>query len=155
MQEIKSKYRQWRALVKHFELNDYDTNRCTPPIYNVTAKINAESAKYIQLCENNDIDGVLDLFTDDLIVMQEGYPTAIGKNDAKQYFSWINDVKTMTIDTKEGSPLNSCSGDNFVFERTEIKSISSTDQVSKGKSLAIWKKVGDSYKMYTHMYNSD
>ncbi|XP_038069901.1 uncharacterized protein LOC119739145 [Patiria miniata] len=123
----------------------------------VTDKIKAESAKYVDRGQKHDIDGMLELYTDDMVLMPQGHGTVTqGKPYAKTHMAWVNHVRSITMDTKEVAPLNSCSGDNYVFQRSETVAINDKDVVIfKGKNLIIWKKVGDSYKIYTHMYNMD
>jgi ketosteroid isomerase-like protein len=125
--------------------------RINPALQNI-AKIN-QMAK--DAAESHDLQAYLNMYSEDVLMLPNGYPGFVGKYALEKSFSWIPYVGTVEYDIKYLDYSNPANGRALEIKEFVIKN--KRGQVMfMGKALQIWsldRSTGD-WKIILEMYNN-
>ncbi len=116
------------------------------------AEIEAVNAKWMELFNKGDFDGIASLYTDDATAfppgsaMVKGRPAigAMWKSMAEQ----VSDPKVTTLDVKPLGPSAAREIGTF-----SLKTKGPTPQEVTGKYVVVWEKVGGDWKLAADIWN--
>jgi len=124
----------------------------TVPAFAQKAEIEAVNAKWMELFNKGDFDGIASLYTEDAVAFPPGSSmvkgrTAIGamwKSMAEQ----VSDPKLTTLEVKPLGPSAASEIGTF-----SLKTKGPTPQEVSGKYVVVWEKVGDDWKLAADIWN--
>ena len=124
----------------------------TVPAFAQRAEIEAVNAKWMELFNKGDFDGIASLYTEDAVAFPPGSSmvkgrTAIGamwKSMAEQ----VSDPKLTTLDVKPLGPSAAREIGTF-----SLKTKGPTPQEVSGKYVVVWEKVGSEWKLSADIWN--
>jgi uncharacterized protein (TIGR02246 family) len=122
------------------------------PAFAQRAEIEAVNAKWIELFNKGDFDGIASLYTDDAAAFPPGFAIVKGraairgmwKNMADQ----VSDPKLTTVDVKRLGPSSAREIGTF-----SLKSEGPTPKEITGKYVVVWEKVGSHWKLAADIWN--
>ena len=122
------------------------------PAFAQKAEIDAVNAKWIDLFNNGDFDGVASLYTEDATAFPPG--SAMVKGRAAIAGMWksmaeqVSDPKLATLDVKPLGPSAAREIGTF-----SLKTKAPTPQEVTGKYVVVWEKVGNDWKLAADIWN--
>jgi len=124
----------------------------TVPAFAQRAEIEAVNAKWMELFNKGDFDGIASLYTEDAVAFPPGSSmvkgrTAIGamwKSMAEQ----VSDPKLTTLEVKPLGPSAASEIGTF-----SLKTKGPTPQEVSGKYVVVWEKVGSEWKLSADIWN--
>ena len=124
----------------------------TVPAFAQKAEIEAVNAKWMELFNKGDFDGIASLYTEDAVAFPPGSSmvkgrTAIGamwKSMAEQ----VSDPKLTTLEVKPLGPSAASEIGTF-----SLKTKGPTPQEVSGKYVVVWEKVGSEWKLSADIWN--
>ena len=122
------------------------------PAFAQRAEIEAVNAKWMELFNKGDFDGIASLYTEDAVAFPPGSSmvkgrTAVGamwKGMAEQ----VSDPKLTTLDVKPLGPSAAREIGTF-----SLKTKGPTPQDVSGKYMVVWEKVGSEWKLSADIWN--
>jgi uncharacterized protein (TIGR02246 family) len=122
------------------------------PAFAQRAEIEAGNAKWMELFNKGDFDGIASLYTEDAVAFPPGSSmvkgrTAIGamwKSMAEQ----VSNPKLTTLDVKPLGPSAAREIGTF-----SLKTKGPTPQEVSGKYVVVWEKVGSEWKLSADIWN--
>jgi uncharacterized protein (TIGR02246 family) len=118
------------------------------------AEIEAVNAKWIELFNKGDFDGVASLYTDDAVAFPPG--SAMVKGRAAIGAMWksmaeqVGDPKVTTLDVK---PLGPSAAREIGI--VSLKTKGPTPKEVTGKYVVVWEKVGSDWKLAADIWNDN
>ncbi len=122
------------------------------PAFAQKAEIDAVNAKWIDLFNNGDFDGVASLYTEDATAFPPG--SAMVKGRAAIAAMWksiaeqVSDPKLTTLDVKPLGPSSAREIGTFSLQSKGPK-----PQEMTGKYLVVWEKIGSQWKLAADIWN--
>jgi uncharacterized protein (TIGR02246 family) len=116
------------------------------------ADIDAANAKFVELFNKGDFDGIAQLYTEDATALPPG--AAMVKGRAAIGAMWkamaeqVTDVKVTALEVKPLSPDAAREIGTF-----SLKTKAATPQEVTGKYVVVWEKVGGEWKLATDIWN--
>ncbi|XP_066279646.1 uncharacterized protein [Branchiostoma lanceolatum] len=119
------------------------------------ALIAAQNEKFMTCFNANDMKGLANLFTEDGKIMPPGSDTGHGREGTEKVLSSYrvaSGVATLEIKSEEVGPM----GSDVIYERsTYISKTEDGTVADAGKSLVIWKKVGEDWFIHIDMFSQN
>ena len=116
------------------------------------AEIEAVNAKWVELFNKGDFDGVASLYTDDATAFPPGSGMVKGRAAIgamwKSMAEQVGDPKVITLDVKPLGPAAAREIGTF-----GLKTKGPTPQEVTGKYVVVWEKVGSDWKLATDIWN--
>ena len=122
------------------------------PAFAQKAEIDAVNAKWIELFNKGDFDGVASLYTEDATAFPPG--SAMVKGRAAIAAMWksiaeqVSDPNLTALDVKPLGPSSAREIGTF-----SLKTKGSTPQEVTGKYVVVWEKVGSDWKLAADIWN--
>jgi uncharacterized protein (TIGR02246 family) len=116
------------------------------------ADIDAANAKFVELFNKGDFDGIAQLYTEDATALPPG--AAMVKGRAAIGAMWkamaeqVTDVKVTALEVKPLGPDAAREIGTF-----SLKTKAATPQEVTGKYVVVWEKVGGEWKLATDIWN--
>jgi uncharacterized protein (TIGR02246 family) len=116
------------------------------------ADIDAANAKFVELFNKGDFEGIAQLYTEDATALPPG--AAMVKGRAAIGAMWramaeqVTDVKVTALDVKPLSPNAAREIGTF-----SLKTKGAAPQEVAGKYVVVWEKVGGEWKLATDIWN--
>jgi len=124
-----------------------------PPITGIAA-VRKLDEKYRAALLSNNIDDVLSLYDDNVIMMPDGYPAFKGKQALAPSLSWVNAVASVRGEIGGIAYLDK--EHRLILQRKTSTVIDKDgNTMFDGKTLLIWIKTSDGYKISLEMYNDN
>jgi ketosteroid isomerase-like protein len=114
--------------------------------------------KYVAAMKSSDIDALVSLCTDDVVIMSPNDSTLYGSAEWREWLEeYVQNFRIAALD--EPSRHVIIDGD-FATERTTymvaIEPLAGSRRIrDDGRSLTIWKRQGDTWKIWQTMWNSE
>jgi uncharacterized protein (TIGR02246 family) len=122
------------------------------PAVGQKAEIEAMNAKWIELFNKGDFDGIASLYTDDATALPPGSGMVKGRAAVgamwKGMAEQVSDPKLATLDVKPLGPSAAREIGTF-----SLKTKGPTPQEVTGKYVVVWEKVGTDWKLATDIWN--
>ncbi len=116
------------------------------------AEIEAVNAKWVELFNKGDFDGVASLYTDDATAFPPGSGMVKGRAAIgamwKSMAEQVGDPKVITLDVKPLGPSAAREIGTF-----SLKTKGPTPQEVTGKYVVVWEKVGIDWKLAADIWN--
>ena len=116
------------------------------------AEIEAVNAKWVELFNKGDFDGVASLYTDDATAFPPGSGMVKGRAAIgamwKSMAEQVSDPKVTTLDVKPLGPAAAREIGTF-----SLKTKGPTPQEVTGKYVVVWEKVGADWKLAADIWN--
>ena len=116
------------------------------------AEIEAVNAKWVELFNKGDFDGVASLYTDDATAFPPGSGMVKGRAAIgamwKSMAEPVGDPKVITLDVKPLGPSAAREIGTF-----SLKTKGPTPQEVTGKYVVVWEKVGTDWKLAADIWN--
>ena len=116
------------------------------------AEIEAVNAKWVELFNKGDFDGVASLYTDDATAFPPGSGMVKGRAAIgamwKSMAEQVSDPKVITLDVKPLGPSAAREIGTF-----SLKAKGPTPQEVTGKYVVVWEKVGTDWKLAADIWN--
>ena len=116
------------------------------------AEIEAMNAKWVELFNKGDFDGVASLYTDDATAFPPGSGMVKGRAAIgamwKSMAEQVGDPKVITLDVKPLGPSAAREIGTF-----SLKTKGPTPQEVTGKYVVVWEKVGTDWKLAADIWN--
>ena len=116
------------------------------------AEIEAMNAKWVELFNKGDFDGVASLYTDDATAFPPGSGMVKGRAAIgamwKSMAEQVGDPKVITLDVKPLGPSAAREIGTF-----SLKTKGPTPQEVTGKYVVVWEKVGIDWKLAADIWN--
>ena len=116
------------------------------------AEIEAVNAKWVELFNKGDFDGVASLYTDDATAFPPGSGMVKGRAAIgamwKSMAEQVGDPKVITLDVKPLGPSAAREIGTF-----SLKTKGPTPQEVSGKYVVVWEKVGTDWKLAADIWN--
>jgi uncharacterized protein (TIGR02246 family) len=116
------------------------------------AEIEAVNAKWVELFNKGDFDGVASLYTDDATAFPPGSGMVKGRAAIgamwKSMAEQVSDPKVTTLDVKPLGPSAAREIGTF-----SLKAKGPTPQEVTGKYVVVWEKVGTDWKLAADIWN--
>ncbi len=116
------------------------------------AEIEAVNAKWVELFNKGDFDGVASLYTDDATAFPPGSGMVKGRAAIgamwKSMAEQVGDPKVITLDVKPLGPSAAREIGTF-----SLKTKGPTPQEVTGKYVVVWEKVGTDWKLAADIWN--
>ena len=116
------------------------------------AEIEAVNAKWVELFNKGDFDGVASLYTDDATAFPPGSGMVKGRAAIgamwKSMAEQVGDPKVITLDVKPLGPSAAREIGTF-----SLKTKGPTPQEVTGKYVVVWEKVGSDWKLAADIWN--
>jgi len=121
------------------------------------ANLKAAGAKWFELYNKGDADGVANLYSDDAIILAAGNPAVVGRDAIRAFL--VKDIagaKAAGIND-EGGELNGSgiSGDMAWLSGSYSLSDASGKKVMNGKYTTVYRRDGSEWKIIRDTWNSD
>jgi uncharacterized protein (TIGR02246 family) len=126
----------------------------TPDPAQIKQEIQDLENAYAEALNNDNVEAILELYAENVVTMRPGEPMMTGKTNLKTQIE--NSIAADTTNsTVVFEVVNVITSGNLVIETgTDVTTLPSGDK-KMGKYLAVWEKVGDSYKIIRDINNSD
>ena len=122
------------------------------PAFAQKAEIDAVNAKWIDLFNKGDFDGVASLYTEDATAFPPGSAMVKGRTAIaamwKSIAEQVSDPKLTTLDVKPLGPSSAREIGTF-----SLKSKGPKPQEMTGKYLVVWEKIGNAWKVAADIWN--
>jgi uncharacterized protein (TIGR02246 family) len=122
------------------------------PAFAQKAEIEAVNAKWVELFNKGDFDGVASLYTDDATAFPPGSGMVKGRAAIgamwKSMAEQVSDPKVITLDVKPLGPSAAREIGTF-----SLKAKGPTPQEVTGKYVVVWEKVGTDWKLAADIWN--
>ena len=116
------------------------------------AEIEAMNAKWVELFNKGDFDGIASLYTDDATAFPPGSGMVKGRAAIgamwKSMAEQVGDPKVITLDVKPLGPSAAREIGTF-----SLKTKGPTPQEVTGKYVVVWEKVGTDWKLAADIWN--
>ena len=116
------------------------------------AEIEAVNAKWVELFNKGDFDGIASLYTDDATAFPPGSGMVKGRAAIgamwKSMAEQVGDPKVITLDVKPLGPSAAREIGTF-----SLKTKGPTPQEVTGKYVVVWEKVGTDWKLAADIWN--
>src|SRR5713226_4626985 len=116
------------------------------------AEIEAVNAKWVELFNKGDFDGVASLYTDDATAFPPGSGMVKGRAAIealwKSMAEQVSDPKLTTLDVKPLGPSAAREIGTF-----SLKTKGPTSQEVTGKYLVVWERIGTDWKLAADIWN--
>ena len=116
------------------------------------AEIEAMNAKWVELYNKGDFDGIASLYTDDATAFPPGSGMVKGRAAIgamwKSMAEQVGDPKVITLDVKPLGPSAAREIGTF-----SLKTKGPTPQEVTGKYVVVWEKVGTDWKLAADIWN--
>jgi len=101
-----------------------------------------------------DVDRMIAMYTPDVRIMPDGFPTMVGTEVLKSTLGWIANVGDMKYTIEELIPM--CDDGQYFMERkTTIMTDKKGNIMMDGKSVIIWKMTEAGFRVYVDIYNDN
>eukprot|EP00058_Branchiostoma_floridae_P007808 XP_002593296.1 hypothetical protein BRAFLDRAFT_83843 [Branchiostoma floridae] len=118
------------------------------------AAIEAKNQKYMACFKANDMKGVASLYTVDCKIMVTGMDTQYGREATEKALAgvWAGGARALELKSEEIGPM----GSDVIYERSAYTTRTEDGSVADvGKSLGIWKKIGEEWFLHIDIFNSN
>ena len=122
------------------------------PAFAQKGAIEAVNAKWVELFNKGDFDGIASLYTDDATAFPPGSGMVKGRAAIgamwKSMAEQVGDPKVITLDVKPLGPSAAREIGTF-----SLKTKGPTPQEVTGKYVVVWEKVGNDWKLAADIWN--
>ena len=106
-----------------------------------------------QAITSHDLNASVAVFADDAQILPEHGPVVSGRQEIEEYFK---DTITPNAQYNTDTEMTLVSGDIAVEQgRYRIRNVRRGSDVEEGKYLHVWRRVGNDWKLYRMIYNTD
>ncbi|XP_071795978.1 uncharacterized protein [Asterias amurensis] len=118
----------------------------------VTGTIKDLNDKYALLIAENDAQGVVDMYSDEVIRIAGGQSNTGIDGLKAEYNNWITGVDRVEIKSKVVLPLDEYA--EFIYEEKDVAMYgpSSTEPLISGMTFMVWESFGSTYKIAIEIY---
>lgn len=121
-------------------------------VTDVRKEIDKGNQSFMAVVRNGDADAFKNVYTDDAVLMPSHTPAIQGIDGIKNFFggafkSGINNAELVTVDLQ--------ASDDFAAETGRFKLFADNNVADEGKYVVVWKKVGENWRIYKDIFNSD
>ncbi|XP_038056691.1 uncharacterized protein LOC119728501 [Patiria miniata] len=119
-------------------------------------KIRAQNAKYMDAVAANNIDAILELYTDNCLYMPQNHPATIGKEGMRSHLGWVAYAEKIEYEIQYLDYLNTNTGEALEWKTITVYA-KTGDVLFEGKTLIIWTfdSATNNFKVGLEMYNSN
>jgi uncharacterized protein (TIGR02246 family) len=124
----------------------------------VRSAIDATNAKFTAALKAGDIPKLTAVYTDDAMLLAPGAPVLKGRAAIAELFTgWLSEmsVTDFSLTTGEVVVAGEYAIETGAYAMTMAPKSGGAAMPDKGKYLVVWKRDGDSWKLYRDVWNSD
>jgi len=115
------------------------------------AIVAAQNTKYMEAYEEDNVEGVMSLYSNDSIIVPPNGPNATGINAIKERLSpVILAVGRLSLETVDAKAID----DDHIIEHTRMHVYKKSGELlSQGKTMVLWRKENGDWKMHWDTWN--
>jgi ketosteroid isomerase-like protein len=118
----------------------------------VRKEIDKGNQSFMAVVRNGNADAFKNVYADDAVLMPSHTPAIQGIDGIKDFFggafkAGVNKAELVTVDLQ--------ASDDFAAETGKYKLFAGNTVADEGKYVVVWKKVGEDWRIYRDIFNSD